>query len=65
MAAQAEAPGQQMVQLPDTLAVGADYGLTVMADAPAAAYRFVMFILSPAGQKILTRHGFTAPGLPQ
>jgi molybdate transport system substrate-binding protein len=65
LAAQAEAPGQQMVQLPDALAVGADYGMTVMADAPAAAYRFTMFILSPAGQKILAKHGFSAPGLPQ
>jgi molybdate transport system substrate-binding protein len=65
MAAQAEAPDQQMVQLPDTLAVGADYGMTVMADAPAAAYRFAMFILAPAGQKVLAKHGFSAPGLPQ
>jgi|SRR5262245_60143727 len=65
MAAQAEAPGQQMVQLPDTLTVGADYGMTVMADAPAAAYRFAMYILSPAGQIILAKHGFTPPGLPQ
>ncbi len=65
MAAQAEAPGQQLVQLPDALAVGADYGMTVMADAPPAAYRFAMFILSPAGQKILAKHGFAAPGLPQ
>ena len=40
MAAQAEVPGQQIVQLPDTLAVGADYGMTVMADASPAAYRF-------------------------
>jgi molybdate transport system substrate-binding protein len=65
MAAQAESPGQQIVQLPDTLAVGADYGMTVMADASPAAYRFAMFILSPAGQKILAKHGFAAPGLPQ
>ncbi len=65
MAAQAEAPAQQVVQLPDPLAVGADYGMTVMADAPPAAYRFAMFILSAPGQKILTKHGFSAPGLPQ
>ena len=65
MAAQAEAPGQQLVQLPDALAVGADYGMTVMDDAPPAAYRFAMFILSPTGQKILAKHGFAAPGLPQ
>ena len=65
MAAQSEAPGQQVVQLPDSLAVGADYGMTVMADASAAAYRFAMFILAPSGQRILAKHGFSAPGLPQ
>jgi ABC-type molybdate transport system substrate-binding protein len=65
MAAQSEAPGQQIVQLPDALAVGADYGMTAMVDAPAAAYRFAMFILSPAGQTILDKHGFSAPGLPR
>ena len=65
MAAQAEAPAQQVVQLPDPLAVGADFGMTAMADAPPAAYRFAMFILSAPGQKILTKHGFSAPGLPQ
>jgi molybdate transport system substrate-binding protein len=65
MAAHSESPDQQIVQLPDTLAVGADYGMTVMADASPAAYRFAMFILSPAGQNILAKHGFLAPGLPQ
>src|SRR5262249_939661 len=33
-------PGQRMVALPDNLAVGADYGLTVMNTAAPAAYRF-------------------------
>ncbi len=65
MAAQAENPGQQLVHLPDALAVGADYGMTVMAGASPGAYRFAMFILSAAGQRILAKHGFTAPGLPQ
>ena len=65
MAARSESPDQQIVPLPDALAVGADYGMTVMADASPAAYRFAMFILSPAGQKILAKHGFTAPGLAQ
>jgi ABC-type molybdate transport system substrate-binding protein len=65
MAAQAEAPGQQIVQVPEALAIGADYGMTVMAGAPVAAHIFAMFILSPAGQKILAKHGFSAPGLPQ
>ena len=43
------------------LAVGADYGLTVIKGAPAAAEQFSRFILSPAGQNILIGYGF-APG---
>jgi ABC-type molybdate transport system substrate-binding protein len=60
-----ENPGQQIVALPANLAVGADYGLTVMATASPAAYRFAMYILSPDGQRIMASHGFAAPGLPQ
>ncbi len=37
VAARREVPRLQVVQLPPGLAVGADYGLTVRADAPAAA----------------------------
>jgi molybdate transport system substrate-binding protein len=59
--AQQQNPDQQIVQLPDTLAVGVDYGLTVMTGASPAAERFTQFIVSPAGQKVLTSHGF-APG---
>jgi molybdenum ABC transporter molybdate-binding protein len=51
-------PDQQIVELPDNLAVGADYGLTVIAGASPAAQNFAQFILSAAGQKILTGHGF-------
>jgi ABC-type molybdate transport system substrate-binding protein len=54
-------PSQQIVQLPEALAVGADYGLTVIKGAPAAAEQFSRFILSPAGQNILIGYGF-APG---
>jgi molybdate transport system substrate-binding protein len=56
--AQKQNPEQQIVELPESLVVGADYGLTVIAGAPAAADRFAQFILSPAGQKILTGYGF-------
>jgi ABC-type molybdate transport system substrate-binding protein len=65
LAARNEHPDQQIVQIPDDLAVGADYGLTVMTDAPAAAHGFALFILSGTGQAILAKHGFSAPGLPQ
>jgi ABC-type molybdate transport system substrate-binding protein len=51
------------VAVPEALAVGADYGMIVLSDRPEAA-RFALFLLSPAGQAILHRHGFEAPGLP-
>ena len=57
-------PAQQIVELPQTLAVGADYGLTVIKGAPPAAERFAQLILASAGQNILTGYGF-APGQPQ
>lgn len=60
-----EQPGIRMVRLPGELAVGADYGLTVMNDASPAAYRLSLMILSPAGQRVLAKHGFAAPGLPR
>lgn len=53
--------GQQMVELPDNLAVSADYGLTIVNGAPPIARRFAQFILSPEGQVILARYGFAAP----
>jgi ABC-type molybdate transport system substrate-binding protein len=63
LVARKENPGQQIVQLPDALAVGADYGLTVVANAPPSAYRLALFILSSDGQRILAKHGFSAPTL--
>ena len=54
-------PDQQIVGLPAELAVGADYGLTVITGAPAAAAQFAKFILSDPAQKILQSYGF-APG---
>lgn len=61
IAAQKENPALQAVALPPPLAVGADYGLTVMNGADPAAQAFAAFILAPEGQAILTAHGF-APG---
>jgi ABC-type molybdate transport system substrate-binding protein len=59
--ARAENPGQQIVQVPEALAVGADYGLTVIEGARPQAGRFADFVLAPPGQAILARYGF-APG---
>jgi ABC-type molybdate transport system substrate-binding protein len=49
------------VELPDELAVGADYGLTVINGAGPPAQKFADYIMSSEGQSILARHGF-APG---
>lgn len=55
-----EVPGLKVIQLPEALAVGADYGMTVMKGASAAAERYAQFILSEPAQKILAKHGFAA-----
>jgi molybdate transport system substrate-binding protein len=62
--AQKQNAGQRSVALPDELAVGADYGLTVVNRASPQGYQFAMFILSVDGQRVLARHGFAAPSLP-
>ncbi|MEA2794282.1 MAG: molybdate transport system substrate-binding protein [Bradyrhizobium sp.] len=62
--AQKENADLQVIALPDALAVSADYGLTVMADASPGAYQFALFILSSEGQRILVGYGFSAPNLP-
>jgi molybdate transport system substrate-binding protein len=58
--AKGEVPALQIVAIPAPLAVGADYGLTVIAGARAEAERLARFVLSPPGQAILVRHGFAA-----
>ena len=64
--AAAEAPGLTVVELPPELAVGADYGLTVLRAANAqAALPFVLYVLSAEGQAILARYGFDAPLVPR
>jgi molybdate transport system substrate-binding protein len=62
--AQRQNAGQRTVALPDELAVGANYGLTVVNRASPQAYQFAMFILSVDGQRVLARHGFAAPSSP-
>ena len=53
-----EQPGLQVLPLPSAIDVSASYGITAMAGAPEAARRFVDFLLAPAGQAVLARHGF-------
>jgi molybdate transport system substrate-binding protein len=53
-----------VVEPPTALAVSAAYGLTVLDGANLDADRLALFILSPDGQKILAKHGFSAPAMP-
>ena len=61
----AHKPDLRMVAPPAQLAVSADYGLIVMNGAPEAAWRFALYILSPAAQAILAEYGFRAVNLPE
>jgi molybdate transport system substrate-binding protein len=54
----------RIVEVPAALAVGADYGLTVIKGAKPQAERLAQFILSREAQDILAKHGFI-PGDPQ
>jgi molybdate transport system substrate-binding protein len=61
--AKEQVPDLTIVELPAELAVGADYGLTVVRGAAPAAQAFADFILSPAGQATLARFGFAEGGV--
>lgn len=63
--AQSEVTSLQIVTVPTALTVGADYGLIVLNDAPADAWKLALHILSPAGQKVLDRYGFDVGALPE
>jgi molybdate transport system substrate-binding protein len=59
--AQREEPTLRRIEVPDAVNVSASYGVTVLEGAPDAARQFVQFLLAPAGQAVLERHGFAAP----
>jgi ABC-type molybdate transport system substrate-binding protein len=56
--AQREVPTLQIIRIPPELAVGADYGLTVLQGAPTEANALANFILGEEGQNILAGYGF-------
>ncbi len=60
-----EQPGVKLIRLPDSLGVGADYGLTLINGASTHAAKLALFILSADGQRILAKHGFAAPAMPK
>jgi molybdate transport system substrate-binding protein len=64
LTARRENPALLVIDVPVTLAVGADYGLAVAPGAKRDVYAFALFILSEQGQRILASQGFAAPNLP-
>jgi ABC-type molybdate transport system substrate-binding protein len=56
--------GISTIELPPELAITASYGMTILNSAHPEAARLAMFILSPAGQKILMANGFDTLLLP-
>ncbi len=53
-----EAPELKVTQLPEALAVGAEYGMTVMKGTSEAATKLSQFILSAPAQEVLAQYGF-------
>ncbi|GMG83133.1 molybdate ABC transporter substrate-binding protein [Paralimibaculum aggregatum] len=62
--ARAEVPELRIVAIPAALSVGADYGLMVLDGAPEEAWKLAVYILSPAGQRVLAEYGFESGALP-
>ena len=54
-----------IIAIPESLSVGADYGLIVKEGAQNNAWKFAMYILSPEGQGILKKYGFEADAIPK
>jgi len=63
--ARKEVPSLKIVSVPEALAVGAEYGLTVVNGARPEAERFAAYIQSAMGRAILVRHGFGLPPAPR
>ena len=59
VAAQKALPKLQIIEVPDALAIGATYGMTVREGASQGA-ALAEHVLSPEAQAILKRYGFGA-----
>jgi len=57
-------PILHIVDIPDTLRVGPEYGLALLKDAQPAATGLMLYILSVDGQATLEKFGFRPVGLP-
>ena len=61
MVAAREVPSLRVVEVPPEVNVSATYGVVPMMGGAAGGAAFVDFLLSPAGQAVLARHGFAPP----
>jgi ABC-type molybdate transport system substrate-binding protein len=59
-----EVSGSRMLALPEPLAVGASYALSVVNPVRLPAARLALFVMSTQGQETLARHGFSAVATP-
>jgi molybdate transport system substrate-binding protein len=59
-----ELPELQMVEIPEPLRVGPEYGLALLKGAHQSAAELMLYILSIEGQATLKRFGFNPLGLP-
>ena len=59
-----DVPRLKVIQVPAALQVAASYGVTVRRDADPGAAQFADYLLTPAAQSVLQRHGFGAPVKP-
>ena len=58
-------PAATMIPFPPGLQVGPEYALAVLEDGDPLAAELALYVLSPKGQAILARSGFTPVSLPQ
>jgi molybdate transport system substrate-binding protein len=58
-------PTARMTPFPPRLQVGPEYGLAVLKNGDPLAAELALYLLSPKGQAILARSGFTPVSLPQ
>ncbi|MBD2775200.1 molybdate ABC transporter substrate-binding protein [Iningainema tapete] len=61
LASVAAASDLQIVELPNNLATEAKYGLSVLKGASVDSEKLAQYILSPEGQQVLLKYGFTSP----
>ena len=56
-----DVPRLRVIQVPASLQVAASYGVTVRRETGPGAEQLADYLLAPAAQAVLRRHGFGAP----